>query len=112
MTKSSTTSCFVALVPPHLSRYQHLKRRDSGYPRLALTVHPCPDGISGLVDQYTSIITKPDKRPIRPLQLLLHTNNNGMTDVTTADFTGERSGGSGLGACRSLLLDDDDYPVT
>jgi hypothetical protein len=80
--------------------------------RRALTIHSCPNGISGLVDQYTSIITEPDKGPIRALQLLLYTNNNGMTNITTADLTGERSGGSGFGACRSLLLDDDDYPVT
>jgi hypothetical protein len=35
-----------------------------------------------------------------------------MTDITSADLAGERSGGGGFGACRSLLLDDDDYPVT
>lgn len=98
--------------PVEISASKTWRRRLSWTPRLALTVHSRPDGISGLVDQYASVITEPDKRPIRPLQLLLHTNNDGMTNITTADFTGERSGGGGFGACRSLLLDDDDYPVT
>jgi hypothetical protein len=35
-----------------------------------------------------------------------------MSDITTADFAGEGSSSGGFGACRSLLLDDDDYPVT
>lgn len=35
-----------------------------------------------------------------------------MTNITTADLTGERSGGGGFGACRPLLLNNDDYPVT
>lgn len=81
-------------------------------PRGSLTVHSCPDGISGLVDQDTSIVTKPNKGTIWSLQFLLHAYNDGVTDITTADLAGERSRGGGFGACRSLLLDDDDNSVT
>lgn len=113
-TRSWTTSCSVAPGRRLLYKRQYPKCRHGLSPKLpeTLTVHSCPNGVSGLVDQHTSIITESDEGAIRALQFLLHANNNGMSDITTADLVRKRSGGRGFGTCGSLLLDDDDYPIT
>lgn len=90
------------------------KLQTGGNPKLseALTVHSCSNRVPGLVDQHTGIIAESDEGSVRALQFLLHANNNGMSDITTTDLVRKCSGGGGFGACGSLLLNDNNYPIS
>lgn len=122
-TRSWTTVCLAVPVPQHLwknvsickSLYEanpgSIGRPPENRP-LQLTVHSCPDRISSLIHQHAGIISKPNNGTILPLQLLLHADHDGMPNISTTDLVREGGGARTFRRSGSLLLDDDDYPVT
>ena len=75
-------------------------------------IQPAPNGFSILVYQHTRVVIESDHRSILALVLLLGPNDDGVPDVTTADFVGGGDGnGVGFGAEVALLLDYDYYSV-
>lgn len=79
------------------------------------TVQSRPDWLTSLVDKYAGIVVKLDHTTVWPLQFLGCSNDDGMTDVSSADFIGggctDRASRACFGAEVSLLLDNDDYAI-
>lgn len=109
-TRSSTTSCPGALVRQRLEGVSIDATGD--LLRERLTIHTRPDRIPGLVDEHAGIVSKTNDRSILPLQLLLDPDDHTMANISAADLVRKRGCGGSLGPGGSLLLHDDDYPVT
>lgn len=74
------------------------------------TVHSCANGITRLVHQDASVVTKTDNSPINALHLLLDAHNHGMSNISATNLVGKSSTGA-FGAGGPLLLNDNDYTV-
>lgn len=73
------------------------------------TVQSCPDRLSSLVDQDASVVVELDNAAVFSLVLFLGAHDNGVSNVTPADFvrsTDRHTATAGLGAKVSLLLHD------
>jgi hypothetical protein len=79
------------------------------------TVQSRADRLSSLVDENAGVVVKLDNTAVRSLVLLCGTDDNGVSDITTADFVGGTDGyaasGAGFGTKVALLLNDDDDAV-
>jgi hypothetical protein len=79
------------------------------------TIQSRADRLSSLVDENAGVVVKLDNTAVRSLVLLCGTDDNGVSDITTADFVGGTDGyaasGAGFGTKVALLLNDDDDAV-
>lgn len=88
------------------------RRLEGGMTERQLTVHSGPDRVSGLIHQHTSIIIELQNRTVGSLHLLCCANNNSMPDIPSTDLVRDTRTRRVFGAEVSLLLNDDDNPVT
>jgi len=112
-TRSWTTACRAVLVRQHLrivsiSPCRILRVRICNH--YAHTVHSCANGITRLVHQDASVVTKTDNSSINALHLLLDAHNHGMSNISATNLVGKSSTGA-FGAGGPLLLNDNDYTV-
>ena len=76
------------------------------------TVQPRTQWLPRLINKHTSIIIKAYKRPIWSCVLLFGTDNDGVSDVTSANLC-RRCGDTGEFCAEvALFLDDDDNAVS